>query len=42
RSLFDFIDLSIDRSDVRPPYEFEAAEVSSSSVEGRIDVVRIL
>lgn len=42
RSLFDFIDLSIDRSDARPPYEFEAAEVSSSSVEGRIDVVRIL
>lgn len=42
RSLFDFLDLSIDRSDARPPYEFEAAEVSSSSVEGRIDVVRIL
>jgi tRNA 2-thiocytidine biosynthesis protein TtcA len=42
RSLFDFIDLSIDRSDARPAYEFEAAEVSSSSVEGRIDVVRIL
>ena len=42
RSLFDFIDLSIDRSDARPPYEFEAAEISSSSVEGRIDIVRIL
>ncbi len=40
--LFDFVNLSIDRSDARAPYGFEAAEVSSSRVDGRIDVVRIL
>lgn len=42
RNLFNFVDLSIDRSGDRPQYKFEDATVSSSSVENWINVVQIL
>ena len=42
RTLFDFVNLSIDRSEDRPPYKFEDAAVSSSRVENWIDVVQVL
>lgn len=41
-SLFDFVGLSIDRSEARPPYKFVQAAVSSSSVDNSIDIVQIL
>lgn len=41
-SLFDFVNLSIDRTEARPPYKFEDAAVSSSRVENWINVVQVL
>lgn len=42
QNLFNFIDLSIDRSEARPSYKFENATISSSSTDSLIDVVRVL
>jgi tRNA 2-thiocytidine biosynthesis protein TtcA len=42
RSLFNFVDLSIDRSEDRQPYKFVEAAVSSSRVENWINVVQVL
>lgn len=42
RSLFNFKDLAVNRSEARPAYKFEGAAISSSSAAAWTEIVRIL